>query len=162
MQKLSIHLTLVLKTPHWYRFHPCYLSNSPVLCHKCQRVFSSNCTSAWHAGRFDCVMTSLILITVENQWTPVPLGNLFTKRNTWPSRHQKRIFFFESCTPTIPFVKPKWWLHIRGGVKRNYRICTAFKNISTCHYWLVTPPVPTTCVTECTCLLKHENIAPSQ
>ena len=38
-KKLSIHLVLVLKTSHWYRFHPFYLSISPVLWHKCQRVF---------------------------------------------------------------------------------------------------------------------------
>ena len=34
--------------------------------HKCQRVFSSICTSARPAGRFDCLMTSLILITMHN------------------------------------------------------------------------------------------------
>ena len=28
--KLSIHLVLVLKASHWYRFHPFYLSISPV------------------------------------------------------------------------------------------------------------------------------------
>ena len=38
-KELSIHLVLVLKTSHWYRFHPFYLSISPVLWHKCQRVF---------------------------------------------------------------------------------------------------------------------------
>ena len=37
--KLSIHLVLVPKTSHWYRFHPFYLSISPVLWHKCQRMF---------------------------------------------------------------------------------------------------------------------------
>ena len=44
-KKLSIHLVLVLKTSHWYRFHPFYLSISPVLWHKCQRMFSwAGCT----------------------------------------------------------------------------------------------------------------------
>ena len=62
--KLSIHLVLVLKTSHWYRFHPFYLSISPVLWHRCQTIAS--CTSARHAGIFDCLMTSLILITMDN------------------------------------------------------------------------------------------------
>ena len=60
-------MVLVLKTSHWYRFHPLYLSISPVLWHKCQRMFSlASCTSAMHAGSFDCLMTSLILITMDN------------------------------------------------------------------------------------------------
>ena len=34
---------------------------------KCQRVFWwASCTSARHAGSFDCLMTSLILITMDN------------------------------------------------------------------------------------------------
>ena len=34
---------------------------------KCQRLFWwANCTSARHAGSFDCLMTSLILITMDN------------------------------------------------------------------------------------------------
>ena len=34
---------------------------------KCQRVFWwASCTSARHAGRFDCLVTSLILITMDN------------------------------------------------------------------------------------------------
>ena len=34
---------------------------------KCQRVFWwASCTSARHAGSFDCLMTSLILITIDN------------------------------------------------------------------------------------------------
>ena len=34
---------------------------------KCQRVFWwPSCTSARHAGSFDCLMTSLILITMDN------------------------------------------------------------------------------------------------
>ena len=62
-----MHLILVLITSHWYRFHPFYLSNSPVLWHKCQRVFTwANCTPARHAGSFDCLMTSLILITMDS------------------------------------------------------------------------------------------------
>ena len=66
-KKLSIHLVLVLKTSHKYRFHPFHLSISPVLWHKCQRMFSwASCTSARHAGSFDCLMTSLILITIDN------------------------------------------------------------------------------------------------
>ena len=65
-KKLPIHLVLVLKTSNWYRFHPFYLLISPVL-HKCQRMFSwASCTSARHAGSFDCLMTSLILITMDN------------------------------------------------------------------------------------------------
>ena len=52
-QKLSIRLALVLKTSHLYRFHPFYLSISPVLWHKCQRVFlgqlhlSNACWELW-------------------------------------------------------------------------------------------------------------------
>ena len=66
-KELSIHLVLVMITSHWYRFHPIYLSNSPVLWHKCQRMFTwASCTSARHAGSFDCLMTSLILITMDN------------------------------------------------------------------------------------------------
>ena len=65
MQKLSIHLALVLKTSHLYRFHPFYLSISPVQWHKCQRFSWASCTSAMHAGSFDCLMASLILL----QWT---------------------------------------------------------------------------------------------
>ena len=64
---LSIHLVLVLITSHWYRFYPFYLSISLVLLHKCQGVFSrASCTSARHAGSFDCLMTNLILITMDN------------------------------------------------------------------------------------------------
>ena len=34
---------------------------------KCQRLFWwASCTSARHAGSFDCLMTSLILITMDN------------------------------------------------------------------------------------------------
>ena len=47
---LSIYLAHVLKTSHWYKFHPSYLSMSPVPCHKWQRVFSSHCTPARYAG----------------------------------------------------------------------------------------------------------------
>ena len=54
-------------TDTWYRFHPFYLSISPVLRHKCQIMFSwASRTSARHAGSFDCLMTSLILITMDN------------------------------------------------------------------------------------------------
>ena len=68
-KKLSIHLVLVMKTSHWYRFHPFYLSISPVLCHKCQRMFSwASCTSARHAGSFECLMTSLDHSDYNGQW----------------------------------------------------------------------------------------------
>ena len=41
--------------------------NFTRLWHKCQRVFWwASCTSARHAGSFDCLMTSLILITMDN------------------------------------------------------------------------------------------------
>ena len=41
--------------------------NFTSLWHKCQRVFWwASCTSARHAGSFDCLMTSLILITMDN------------------------------------------------------------------------------------------------
>ena len=41
--------------------------NFTSLWHKCQRVFwCASCTSARHAGSFDCLMTSLILITMDN------------------------------------------------------------------------------------------------
>ena len=41
--------------------------NFTVLWHKCLRVFSwASCTSAKHAGSFDCLMTSLILIKMDN------------------------------------------------------------------------------------------------
>ena len=67
-KKLSIHLVLVLKTSQWYRFHPFYLSISPVPWHKWQIVSLSwaSCTSARHAGNIDCLTTSLILITMDN------------------------------------------------------------------------------------------------
>ena len=39
-------MVFVLITSHWYRFHPLYPSISPVLWHKCQRVFTvASCTS---------------------------------------------------------------------------------------------------------------------
>ena len=60
-KKLFIHLALVLKISHWYRFHPCYLSNSPVLYPRTTRT---------------CLQKE-------------------TRDHLW---HQKRIFFFESCT----------------------------------------------------------------
>ena len=50
---LSIHLALVLKTSHWYRFRPFYLSISPFMWHKCLRVFlgqlhlSKACWELW-------------------------------------------------------------------------------------------------------------------
>ena len=62
-------MVLVLKTSHWCRFHSFFLSISisPVLWHKCQRVFSwANFTSPRHAGSFACSITSLILITMDN------------------------------------------------------------------------------------------------
>ena len=66
-KRRSIHLVLVLMTFHWYIFHPFYLSISPVLWHKCQRVFAwANCTSTRHAGSFDCPKTSLILMTIHS------------------------------------------------------------------------------------------------
>ena len=41
--------------------------NFTSLWHKCQRVFWwTSCTSARHAGSFDCLMTSLVLIAMEN------------------------------------------------------------------------------------------------
>ena len=41
--------------------------NFTSLWHKCQRVFWwATCTSARHAGSFDCLMASLILITMDN------------------------------------------------------------------------------------------------
>ena len=41
--------------------------NFSSLWHKCHRVFWwASCTSAKHAGSFDCLMTSLILITMDN------------------------------------------------------------------------------------------------
>ena len=41
--------------------------NFTSLWHKCQRVFWwASCTSARHAGSFDCLMTSLILITMDD------------------------------------------------------------------------------------------------
>ena len=41
--------------------------NFTSLWHKCQRMFWwASCTSARHAGSFDCLMTSLILITMDN------------------------------------------------------------------------------------------------
>ena len=52
-KKFPIHLVLVLITSHWYRFPPFYLSISPVLLHKCQRVFmgqlhpSKACWELW-------------------------------------------------------------------------------------------------------------------
>ena len=52
-KQLSVQFSLVLEAPYWYRFHPFYLSVSPVLWHKCQRVFPFSCTPARHAGRFD-------------------------------------------------------------------------------------------------------------
>ena len=56
----------MLKTSYWYRFHPFYLSFSPG-CDSNARVFWwPSCTSARHAGSFDCLMTSLILITMDN------------------------------------------------------------------------------------------------
>ena len=39
-------MVLVLITSHWYRFHPFYLSISPVLWHKCQRVFKLHLSKA--------------------------------------------------------------------------------------------------------------------
>ena len=56
----------MLKTSYWYRFLPFYLSFSPG-CDLNQTVFWwASCTSARHPGSFDCLMTSLILITMDN------------------------------------------------------------------------------------------------
>ena len=56
----------MLKTSHWYRFHPFYLSFSPD-CDLNARVFWwTSYTSARHAGSFDCLMISLIMITMDN------------------------------------------------------------------------------------------------
>ena len=59
-------MVLILLTSHWYRFHPFYPPISPTPRHKCHRVFSwACCTWVRHAGSFDCLMTSLILITMD-------------------------------------------------------------------------------------------------
>ena len=56
----------MLKTSHWCRFHPFHLSFSSG-CDLNARVFWwVSWTSARHAGSFDCLMTSLILITMDN------------------------------------------------------------------------------------------------
>ena len=64
--KVSIHLVLVLKTSHWYRFHTLYLSFSPGCEFNARLFWWTSCTSARHAGSFHCLMTSLILITMDN------------------------------------------------------------------------------------------------
>ena len=68
MKKLSFTWLLYWKTSHWYWSHPFYLSVSPFLWQKCQKVLSSCYISAhaMHAGRFDCLMSSLILMTMSN------------------------------------------------------------------------------------------------
>ena len=55
-----------MKTFHWYIFLSFYLSIPSVMWHNCQRVFSLSCISGRHAERFDCLITSLILIPVNN------------------------------------------------------------------------------------------------
>ena len=57
---------LVLKTSCWYRFHPFYLSFSPDCDLNAIVFWWASCTSARHAGSLDCLMTSLILITMDN------------------------------------------------------------------------------------------------
>ena len=59
----TIHLVLVLKTSHWYRFHPFYLPISPVCGITARECFDE---PARHAGSFDCLMTSHSLITMDN------------------------------------------------------------------------------------------------
>ena len=41
-------------------------AGSRLLWHKCQWVFSYCCTSIGHVGRFDCLMSNLILIKMDN------------------------------------------------------------------------------------------------
>ena len=66
IQNLSIHSAFILKTSHWYRFHPLYLSISPVLWHKCQGVIFIHLPLRRHAWRFYCLMINPILITTDN------------------------------------------------------------------------------------------------
>ena len=56
----------MLKTSHWYRFHPFYLSFSSGSDLNARLFWWVSCTSARHSGSFDCLMTSLILITMDN------------------------------------------------------------------------------------------------
>ena len=53
---------------HWYGLYPFYRPFSPILWHRCQRVFSSCGTLAHarHAGRFGCLMRGFILMTMDN------------------------------------------------------------------------------------------------
>ena len=68
-----------------------YLSISPALWHKYQRVFScTSCTSARHAGSFDCLMTSLILITMDNGRGHCAWWQSCKVPNQNPLRNEKR------------------------------------------------------------------------
>ena len=58
---------LYWKSPTYINFYLFYLSLSPVLWHACQRMSSwASCTSARDPGCFDCLVTSHILITMDN------------------------------------------------------------------------------------------------
>ena len=112
MQKiLSIHLVLVLIASQFYRFHPFYLSISPILWHKCQRVISwASCTSARHAGSFDFLMASLILITMGSGkghcawWQSCKVPNQTHRRMTKKMEMHaiKQIKFFAEYRDMLP------------------------------------------------------------
>ena len=70
---------------------------------------------------------------MDYQWTPGPLGNLFTKRNTWPSREPGTNIFLRIMHPKDIICIAEMvsthngWRKPLYVLKRNYKICTAFK-----------------------------------
>ena len=90
----------MLKTSYWYRFHPFYLSFSPGC--DCLRVFwSASCTSARHAGSFDCLkdqphsdyngqwQMALCILAVLQSSQPNPQRNEKKHRNMYAIKQIK-------------------------------------------------------------------------
>ena len=123
------------------------LSISPVLWHKCQIVFSSCCalTHARHAGRFDCLMTSLILMTMDCG-SPETQGSQINPHRgieNWKMHAIKQVKICAECWDMVPKASAGHWepcpsIQHRSWIPswRNYRIIGgAWINVYTCLQW---------------------------
>ena len=100
--------------------------NFTSLWHKCQRVFWwASCTSARHAGNFDCLMTSLILID-NGQWQralcmlAVLQSSLPNPQRNWKNRIcQVHLGFGLSASAQVPDKPALAWVACPGILHRS-------------------------------------------
>ena len=108
----------MLKTSHWYRVHPFYLSFSPGYDLNARVFWWTSCTPARHAGSFDCLMTSLILITMDSgrghcaHWQSCKVPNQ-THRGMKKIRKMYAIKQIKICAEYQDML-PRPWLDLSG------------------------------------------------